>query len=156
MSNRSTLVLLAAGGSLALLAGAFLFQAFGYLPCKMCLWQRWPHAAAILIGGVALMTRGPLLPLAGGVAAATTAGIGIYHAGVEQKWWLGPASCTSAGGLDGLSGGDLLSMEGPALILCDQISWSMFGLSMAAWNAVFSAVLVVIWLLAARASIRRA
>lgn len=156
MNNRTTLILLAAGGSFALLAGAFLFQALGYAPCRMCIWQRWPHAAAILIGGVALMMRGPVLPSLGALAAATTSGIGVYHAGVEQQWWLGPASCTSAGGLDGLAGGDLLSLDGPTLILCDQISWAMFGLSMAAWNAIFSAILVIIWLMAARASSLRA
>ncbi len=154
--TRTQYILLAAGGSLALLAGAFTFQAFGYLPCKMCLWQRWPHAAAIVIGVLALLLPGRWLPLLGALAAATTAAIGVYHSGVEQKWWAGPASCTSAGGLDGLSGGDLLSLDGPVLILCDKISWQIFGLSMASLNAIFSAVLVVLWIMAALKSSPRA
>ena len=94
---RNSLILIAAGGSLALLVGAFLFQWWGYLPCRMCLWQRWPHAAAIVIGGFALFTRGPMLPGLGGLAALTTAGIGLFHTGVERDWWEGPASCTGTG-----------------------------------------------------------
>jgi disulfide bond formation protein DsbB len=55
--TRPTLILLATLGSVALLGGAFAFQYIGGLaPCQLCLWQRWPHAAAILIGIVALAT----------------------------------------------------------------------------------------------------
>lgn len=150
--NRKVLIVIAAGGSALLLAGAFVFQSLGYLPCKMCLWQRWPHAAAFAIGLVALFVPLPALLWLGALAAAATAGIGFYHSGVEQKWWQGPASCTQAGnGLGGLSGGDLLSMDGPALILCDQISWTFAGLSMPTWNAILSLVLAGVWVAAARA-----
>lgn len=140
------MILLAAGGSAALLLGAFGFQLFGYPPCHLCLLQRWPHAAAILIGVLALRFRGWLLPMLGAVAAATTSGLGLYHSGVEQGWWQGPSTCTS-GSVGALSPDKLLDqiMTAP-LIQCDQIAWSMFGLSMASWNAILSAFLVVIWL----------
>ena len=146
---RSTLVSVAAGGSALLLAGAFMFQFMGYLPCEMCLWQRWPHAAAIIIGLAALAMPGPVLPWLGALAAAITSGIGIYHTGVERDWWEGPTSCTGGGG-GGLAG-DLLSTDGPRLIMCDQVSWELFTLSMASWNALFSAVLILVWIAAARA-----
>lgn len=153
--SRMSLILVAAGGSAALLGGAFLFQALGYPPCALCIWQRWPHGAAMALGLLSLVLPAALLrplSLLGAAAAAATAGIGLYHAGIERGWWQGPASCTSAGtGLGGLSGGELLSTDGPALVLCDQISWSFLGLSMAAWNALISAVLVLVWIAAARA-----
>jgi disulfide bond formation protein DsbB len=150
--SRKFLIMIAAGGSVALLAGAFLFQSLGYLPCKMCLWQRWPHVAAVVIGVLAFFVPLPALVWLGALAAAATAGIGYYHSGVEQGWWEGPASCTQAGnGLGGLTGGDLLSMDGPALILCDQISWAFLGLSMPTWNAILSTLLVGVWIAAARA-----
>lgn len=151
--TRLRYILLATFGSIALLAGAFAFQAAGYAPCAMCLWQRWPHAAAIAIGiiTVALRLRGPIWPLLGAAATATTAAIGLFHAGVEQDWWDGPSSCTGSGaGLGGLGGGDLLSLDGPALVMCDQIAWSLMGVSMAGWNALFSLALTVIWIAAAR------
>lgn len=150
--TRKPLVLIAAGGSLALLAGAFVFQALGWAPCAMCLWQRWPHAAAILIGALAWALPGRALPLLGALAAAITAGIGVYHSGVERKWWEGPSSCTGSGDLGGLSGGDLLpgGSDVPPLVLCDAFESFLFGLTMANWNALFSALLVLVWLKAAR------
>ena len=145
--TRQTLIRLAAFGSFALLAGAYTFQAFGYPPCQMCYWQRWPHFAAIGIGIAATFIPARVWPYLGALAAATTSGIGIYHTGVERDWWQGPTSCTG-GALDLTS--DLLSTTGPRLILCDQVSWELFTLSMASWNALFSAVLVLVWLAAAR------
>tara|TARA_R110002110_G_scaffold274893_2_gene490071 strand:+ start:1460 stop:1906 length:447 start_codon:yes stop_codon:yes gene_type:complete len=145
--TRQTLIRLAAFGSFALLAGAYTFQAFGYPPCQMCYWQRWPHFAALGIGIAATFIPARIWPYLGALAAATTSGIGIYHTGVERDWWQGPTSCTG-GALDLTS--DLLSTTGPRLILCDQVSWELFTLSMASWNALFSAVLVLIWLAAAR------
>jgi len=151
--TRKTLITLAALGSAALLLGAFGFQHLGgYAPCKMCLWQRWPHAAAVLIGAVLLFGGPRVLAWFGAAAAAVTAAIGAYHAGVEWGWWPGPSSCTG-GGLDmgSMDGGSLLSTEGPVgLVMCDEIVWQLLGLSMAGWNAVFSAVLVVLWVMAAR------
>lgn len=149
--TRTTLILAAAGGSVALLAGAFIFQALGYPPCAMCLWQRWPHVAAIVIGAVALAVPGRILPILGGLAAFSTAGTGLYHTGVERDWWEGPSSCTGTG-LGTLDATDLLSTEGPRLVMCDLVSWELFTLSMASWNMVFSLALVVLWVMAARRS----
>jgi len=148
MLTRRILILLAAGGSLIMLAGAFGFQALGYPPCAMCLWQRWPHAAAIGVGAIALALPGRLLPLAGAAAAAATAGIGVYHTGVERDWWQGPTACTGGA----LGGGDLLSLDGPPLVLCDVVAWQFLTLSMASWNALGSLALVALWVMAARKS----
>ena len=145
--TRQTLIRIAAFGSFALLAGAYTFEYLGYPPCQMCYWQRWPHFAAVAIGLLATLIPARLWPYLGALAAATTSGIGIYHTGVERGWWEGPTSCTG-GGLDLTS--DLLSTSGDRLIMCDQVSWELFTLSMASWNALFSAALVLIWLAAAR------
>ncbi|WP_170514349.1 disulfide bond formation protein B [Ruegeria atlantica] len=153
MTRKNTLILIATAGSAALLLGAWGFQYLGGLaPCKMCIWQRYPHAAAVLIGAMALaLPRATLLPLLGALAALTTAAIGVFHAGVEQKWWEGPSSCTS-GDIGGLSTEDLMEqiMSAP-LVRCDDIPWQMLGLSMAGWNAVLSGVLVLVWIAAWRA-----
>lgn len=150
--TRNLMIFLAAGGSAALLAGAYAFQALGYPPCAMCLWQRWPHFAAILIGLVALKVPGRVFPALGALAAATTGAIGVYHTGVERKWWEGPSSCTGTGGMEGLSGSDLLATDGPRVVMCDQVSWEFLTLSMPSWNALFSFVLVVLWIIAIRQS----
>lgn len=149
--SRNTLILLAAAGSLAMLLGAFAFQYIGGMaPCKLCLWQRWPHAAAVLIGIVAYLTRNRTLPYLGAVAALTTAGLGLYHTGIERHWWQGPTTCTS-GSVDGIATSDLLDQILAApVVQCDQVAWEMFSLSMASWNMLASLVLAVIWIAAAR------
>ena len=152
--TRNQLVSIGVLGSAALLGGAFLFQYFGYPPCAMCLWQRWPHAAAIVIGLLALGVQGRLLPAVAGLAALTTAGIGIFHTGVERDWWEGPASCTGTG-LSNLDASDLLSTAGDRLVMCDKVSWELFSISMPSWNAIFSLLLVVVWVRAALASGRQ-
>lgn len=153
MTLRSFLILLATGGSAALLLGAFGFQYIGEMPpCKMCYWQRYPHGAAVGIGALALLLSGSALPYLGALAALTTSAIGAFHAGVEQGWWEGPSTCTS-GPVKDLTPEQLMEqiMAAP-LVRCDEIPWEMFGLSMAGWNAVISLGLALIWFAAARHS----
>lgn len=146
------LALAAAAGSAALLLGAYIFQLLGYAPCQMCLWQRWPHGAAI--GAGALVLVGLPLTLAavlGALSAVTTAGIGLYHTGVEREIFAGPQSCSGGGGsLGNLSAEDLLSIDGAVnVVRCDEVAWAFAGLSMASWNAVFSLALALVWINAA-------
>mgnify|MGYP000588995502 CR=1 FL=1 len=151
ISERQFIVVLAAGGSLALLLGAFAFQHIGGMaPCALCIWQRYPHAVAVAIGLVALRFGTPALAWLGALAALTSAGIGVYHTGVERGWWDGPSTC-SAGEISGLTTDELFDeiMSAP-LVRCDEVPWDMLGLSMASWNAVASLLLALLWVAAAR------
>lgn len=147
--KRKALILLASLGSAGLLLGAFGFQYIGGMsPCTLCLWQRWPHAAAVVIGVLALAVGGRFWGYLGGLAAAATAGIGLFHTGVERGWWEGLASC-SAGSIKGLSVTELLdpSATVAAPVRCDEVPWEMFTLSMASWNMILSLGLMVLWLI---------
>lgn len=147
--TRSQLISLAAFGSFALLGGAFVFQSLGYAPCKMCLWQRWPHAVAIIIGifAVAVSRHQRAFAALGALAALTTSAIGLYHTGVERDWWEGPTSCSGNGAINTT---DLLNTDIAPIVMCDDVVWSLFGLSMASYNALISLVLVAIWVAAFR------
>lgn len=157
--TRNSFILLAAGGSLALLLGAWAFQHLGGLaPCKMCIWQRWPHGAAIAIGALVLLVplgigAVRLLLGAGLLAALTSALIGGYHTGVERDWWEGPSSCT-AGSTTGLSTDELMDqiMSAP-LVRCDEVPWEMLGLSMASWNMLASLLFAAFWAMALRRAV---
>jgi disulfide bond formation protein DsbB len=144
------LIILASAGSAALLLGAFGFQYIGEMaPCKLCIWQRYPHGAAVVIGAVALAFPLLILPYLGALAALATAGVGAYHTGVERGWWEGPSTCTS-GPIGNLSADELMQqiMSAP-LVRCDDVPGEMLGLSMASWNAVASFVLALLWIAAA-------
>lgn len=146
-------ILLAGFGSLSLLLGAFGFQYIGELaPCPMCIWQRWPHAAAIVIALLALTVlwrQRRVLAALGAATMTVSFGLGVFHAGVEQGWWKGPSTCTGAAPGD-VSTDQLLDqiMEAP-LVLCDQIVWELFGITMAGWNAIISLGLALLWVFAA-------
>jgi protein dithiol:quinone oxidoreductase len=148
----------AAAGSGLLLATAWTFQAFGYAPCSMCILQRYPHVAAVLVGLLVLLgLRHPVMYLLGAAAAATTGAIAVYHTGIERDWWEGPTSCTGSGqSLSSMDIGDLLSTDaGPALVMCDQVVWEFLSLSMASWNAIGSFGLMLLWVVALSISVQR-
>ena len=139
-------------GSLALLVGAFGFQFIGGLqPCQLCLWQRWPHAAAVVILLAVLVTGWRGLLWLGALAALATAAIGVFHVGVEQQWWQGLATC-SVNTLSGVGVADLLdpTKDVAQPVRCDAIAWEMWGVSMAGWNVILSTVFALMWLSAAR------
>jgi disulfide bond formation protein DsbB len=143
---------------IALLGGALGSQYLGGLhPCEMCYWQRWPHAAAILLAvlaftGPAESPRSRSLTLLAALAIAVSGAIGVYHAGVEAKIFEGLTQCTAFG--KGLSTADLLNQITHApLVRCDEVQFRFLGISMAGWNAILSlggASLILILTLKAR------
>ena len=150
--NARVLIGAAGLGSALLLLAALGFQFVGDLPpCPMCIWQRWPHVAAVLITAAAVLgpRRAGWLALVGGLLMLVSAGLGLFHAGVEQGWWEGPSSCVG-GQVDGVSAEQLLNqiMQAP-LVRCDEIVWEFLGLTMAGWNALWSLVLAGLWFAAA-------
>src|SRR5438128_12069763 len=107
--NATRVSLLLGAVSLGLILAALGFQYVGDIaPCEMCHWQRWPHIAAAVagLGGGVLIANGGLdarwSPAVASVTItliAASGAIGVYHAGVEWKWWAGPAACTGARGV---------------------------------------------------------
>lgn len=131
--------------ALGTIVGAWIFEVLGYAPCELCLWQRWSYYAAIPIALlVALAAPGrPDFARAGLVLLAIlwlgSMVFGVYHAGVEWKWWLGPSTCGSQAGF---SGG--LPNLGAPVILCDTAAIRILGLSLAGWNALISLGLALV------------
>ena len=127
----------------ALLAGAFGSQYLGGLyPCEMCWWQRYAHMAALVPAALAFTVaagtqRSRLFVLIAALAIAVSGAIGFYHAGVELKIFEGFTTCTSTA--HGTSTEDLLKQIVAApMVRCDQVQWSLFGISLAGWNAILS------------------
>lgn len=151
MRSEATSNALVLTGSTALLGGALLFQHVGGLyPCEMCIWQRWPHAAALGLGLAAWTLRSNRAVVAlAALAVLVSAAIGVFHAGVELKWWEGVTACSAA--LAGGSQADIMaSILNTPLVRCDAVAWSWLGISMAGWNAILSTGIGggALWLLA--------
>ena len=140
----------------ATIAGAWGFEVLGgYMPCPLCLQQRWAYYAAVpLTAGLMwfilaypdkarIVRRGLVIVALIMLANAFLAG---YHAGVEWKWWPGPTAC---GGGAGLSGG-LPNLDTARAIACDEAQWRFLWLSFAGWDVIVSLAATVLALWGAR------
>lgn len=154
-------LVLALGATLCIVA-ALLFQYVGgYRPCPLCLQERIAYYAAIPAGAIAAWmlsigrsTLARLLLVLAAVGLLWNAGLGVYHSGVEWKWWAGPTECGSTGDL--VSGGSLIeSIESEKRVRCDEAAWRFLGLSFAGWSVLLSLGLAGIGFAAAMAPSRR-
>jgi disulfide bond formation protein DsbB len=132
--------------SVAVLGATLASQYWGGLdPCELCLLERWPWWAAIAISattglvGARWPLTAPAILLA--LVFLVSAGLGFYHAGVELHWFPGPSACTAsstaATSIDALRA----QLVGKQAVMCDQVQWSLFGISLAGWNGLVSLAL---------------
>ena len=129
---------LAIGVPALLLGGAYVSQyGFGLVACEMCWWQRYAHfaALALALASTVLAPKRVWIALAG--FAILVAGlIGGFHAGVEYGWWEGFTTCSS---LD-LGSDPLAAIMNAPLVRCDEVQWSLFGISLAGFDFLISSV----------------
>jgi disulfide bond formation protein DsbB len=144
----------AIAGAVLLIAAAVILAALGfehiggYTPCPLCLQQRYAYYAGIpALGAALVLLRVPLPKAAAALLAAVSlafvinAGLGVYQAGAEWKFWDPPSTCATPSALPTF---DLKSMSLDRVpATCGVASWRFLGLSFAGWNAVASAGLAV-------------
>ncbi len=142
---------LAAKLLLALSLGALIFAlimqyGFGIEPCILCLAQRAPYLVVAILSLLAWVWRPygrqTVILLVLCIACYLTGmGLAIFHSGVELHWWLGTSGC-SVTPLAGASPDDLrAALLHTVSARCDEISWTLFGLSMANYNVGLSLLL---------------
>jgi disulfide bond formation protein DsbB len=143
----------------ATIAGAWVFEAAGYLPCELCLKQRWAYYAGVPVAALTTLATasGPRwLARAGlwllALIFIASAVFGAYHAGVEWGFWPGPTDCT--GTLSKASSMDdfMKQLNNTRVVRCDAVAIRILGLSLAGWNAVISAGLAFVSVVGARRS----
>jgi disulfide bond formation protein DsbB len=121
--------------ALGLLASGFVLEkGFGVLPCPMCWWQRYAHLAIALCAVLGAWKSPRCGALGAGFAALAGASIAVWQVAAQQHWLPFPASCTS-GGETSVLGADLMAaMAQVKVIPCDLETFTLLGLSLAAWN----------------------
>jgi disulfide bond formation protein DsbB len=141
----------AAGGAATILGALFFQYGLGIVPCPLCLQQRLFYYAAIplaLVVAVAAWRGARRALVAGGLAVLALtllggAALGVYHSGVEWKWWPGPQDCS--GPLNPLGPRGLLEqLQDISLVRCDEAPWRFLGLSLAGYNVLISLALAAI------------
>jgi disulfide bond formation protein DsbB len=145
----SAAIAIAAVGAVTIV-GAWYFQyGLGLKPCPLCLEQRYayyfaiPLAVMVALGDQVGASRKVLIAALVAIALGMlwNAGLGVYHSGVEWKWWPGPQECSGA--LEGLgsAGGLLEKLQSITVVRCDEAAWRFLGLSLAGYNALISLML---------------
>ena len=142
--------------SAMMLGGALLFQYVGGLaPCVLCIYQRFPYAIAIALSLTALALAGRkegvwlsrMFVYACGVLFLAGMAVAAFHVGVEQHWWEGTAECGITQAPRTLE--ELRAMlEAQPVVRCDEVAWSLFGISMAGYNVMVSALLAAFCVIA--------
>jgi disulfide bond formation protein DsbB len=145
----SAAIAIAVAGAAAILGAWFFQYGLGLRPCSLCLEQRYayyfaiPLAAMVLLGDHVGASRKVLIAALVAIALGMlwNAGLGVYHSGVEWKWWQGPQEC--AGTFDdlGSAGGLLNKLQSITVVRCDEAAWRFLGLSLAGYNALISLAL---------------
>lgn len=131
------------------IAAALAFEHMGgYAPCPLCLQQRYAYyfavpasAAGFFFAQGATLKWARILLILIAIAFVVNAGLGIYHSGVEWKWWPGPDTCGTETAIEWGEGGLAEQLDDVRVIACDEAPWRFLGLSFAGWNAVISAFL---------------
>jgi disulfide bond formation protein DsbB len=134
--------------SAAVLGAALLSQYWGGLdPCELCLLERWPWWIAIAIAAASWLIGNRLALQIPAILLALiffgSAAVAFYHVGVEQHWFAGPTACTASGAAANSVDALRAQLLGKQPVMCDEVQWSLFGVSLAGWNLVASLGLAV-------------
>ena len=149
---------------LGTIGGFFFFQyVLGYPPCPLCLEQRIPYyftvplAVMLWLGGGYGASRKVMMLgfLAIVVAMLWDAGLAAFHAGVEWKFWPGPAECSGPLNSFGSANNLMNSLQSIRVVRCDEAAWRLFGISLPGYNVIVSLVLVAVAAWGVRASFAR-
>jgi disulfide bond formation protein DsbB len=134
--------------SAGVLGTALLAQYVGGLqPCELCLYERWPYYAVLVVMLLAILSNGMNIVRAALALSALiflgSSVLAAYHIGIEQHWIAGPTACT--GDLGNASSPDALlqALQGRQPVQCDVVQWSFHGISLAGLNLAVSLALAV-------------
>jgi disulfide bond formation protein DsbB len=124
----------------------------GYIPCKLCLEERIPYYVGVPVMALAVISAALRWPAAvtrglravGGALMVWSLYMGVYHAGVEWKWWPGPTDCGAVDAPSTGGKGILDSLNTFVPPSCDEAAGRFLGISFAGWNAVASLILAAV------------
>lgn len=134
---------------LATIAGAWGSQIFGGLvPCELCLEQRLAYYWGLPVLALMLLFWNRLPRTVWFIAMAIALLIFVWstymaghHAGVEYGFWPGPTACSGIG--VEVSFEDLSNINATRVVPCDAIQFEILGVSLAGFNAIISAAIVL-------------
>ena len=148
MNYKITLNLILLFSVLALVFAYFVQYVMGHQPCKLCLIERIPFMLVIVIISFCLLLKKfeklSLIILSLTFFTATL--ISFYHFGIEQGFVVESLVCDIGVKNDILTKEELLAQLKQKTISCKDVTFKIFGLSLATINIFISLFLSVITL----------
>ena len=116
-------------------------------PCKLCLYERIPYFLSVLliikIFFIRIYERETLLILSLVFIISTC--LAFYHLGIEQGFFKESLACAAGNLSENITKEELLEQLNQNIISCKDVSFRIFGFSLAAINTIFYLILSVIF-----------
>ena len=146
VKNKIVLSLMLIFSIFAILSAYFIQYVLGHDPCNLCLIERIPYIFSIIIISICLFTgkfeKIVLAILSLTFFAATL--LSFYHFGIEQGFIKESLVCNLNSPNNELSKEALLNQLKEMPISCKDVTFKIFGLSLATFNIFISIILSVI------------
>ena len=146
IQQKTTLLLILLFSIFALSAAYFIEYILGHQPCNLCLIERIPYAISIIIIVICLFTQKfekiTLIILS--ITFFAAALLSFYHFGIEQGFIKESLVCDLNNPGNELSREALLNQLKEMPISCKNVTFKIFGLSLATFNVFISIILSAI------------
>ena len=147
-TNNIFLIVILAIISLMIISALIIQYWLGHEPCKLCLYERIPYFLSMLLIIKILFIKKyekvTLLILF--LVFVSSAALALYHFAIEQGFLSESLACTAGNFAETLSKEQILEQLKLNSISCKDVSFRIFGFSLAAINTIFSIGLSVIFI----------
>jgi len=148
IKNKFTLNIILIFSLFALITAYFIQYFLGHQPCNLCLIERIPYfAAVILISLIFFLNKHEkLIALVVGLFFVFGAVVSFYHFGIEQGFFNESLVCDLDGNKTAVSTKDLLKQLEKEIVSCKDVTFRVLGFSLATFNTIISIFISVIML----------
>ena len=132
---------------IAILSALIAEYFYGLQPCELCLKQRHPYYLIIIITTLIFIipyTYKIMIYIL--IQLATIYGLyySLWHVGVENKLLNGPTGCSASLSISSNTADLKQQILNKQVISCDEVIWSLFGISAASFNTIVLLFIFVI------------
>ena len=146
--NKKFLFIILIFVSTVLLTAYVIEYKLGHQPCKLCLYQRIPYFLSILliVKIFFIKTDEKITLFILSLLFIISSILAFYHFGIEQGFFKESLACTTENLSENLSKEEILEQLKENTIGCKDVSFKIFGFSLAAINTIFSILLSAIFI----------
>ena len=139
-NNKLILNSILAFSILSLAIAYFIQYILGHEPCNLCLIERIPYLASLILISLIFIINKFEKMIAGIVLLFFIFGlvVSFYHVGIEQGFFSESLVCDLGSSNENMSKEDLLKQLQKTPISCKDVTFRFFGLSLATLNTVIS------------------